>query len=148
MPIQNPHGQPLYKLIVEIRSAFNALKALSDEMNADIGITAAMRAVMEHLETQRPATVPQIAAAKSVTRQHIQILADALVDKGFARYVANPAHQRSRLLELTDFGTRHFAEIRNREAEALGQLAQGFETTDLERATATLARLRSALNTQ
>lgn len=143
--METSHDTPLYRLIVEIRGAFNELKALSDAMIADLDVTAAMRAVLEHLDREGAATVPQIAKAKSVTRQHIQVLADALVERGLAAYVDNPAHQRSKLLAPTPRGTALFAEIGRREAQAIARLGREIPETDLEPAADVVRRLRRAV---
>ncbi len=139
------HDTPVYDLIVEIRAAFNALKAASDAMIEDLGVTAAMRAVLEYLDGNGPHTVPQIAKAKTVSRQHIQVLADALSDRGLVRFADNPGHKRSRLLELTGDGRAVFAQIRRREAEALKGLGATFQSARLRDAVATLRELRARL---
>ncbi|SPH18642.1 hypothetical protein DEA8626_02182 [Defluviimonas aquaemixtae] len=143
--MDNSHRTPLYRLIVEIRGAFNELKSLSDEMIVDLGVTAAMRAVLEHLDRHGPATVPQIAKAKSVTRQHIQVLADLLVEKGFAKYEDNPAHQRSRLVVPTPSGDALFAEVSKREARVIARLGQSLTEEELEAAATVLQHLRDGL---
>lgn len=138
------HNDPLYRLIVEIRGAFNDLKALSDAMIADLGVTAAMRAVIEHLTGHGPQTVPQIADAKSVSRQHIQLIADALQDKGLVVYHDNPAHKRSRLVDLTADGRAVFEAIRSREAALLAELSETGQD-DWSSAADIVARLRARL---
>jgi DNA-binding MarR family transcriptional regulator len=113
-----------YALIVEIRGAFADLRALSDRMNAHRGITAARRAILEHLADHGPATVPDIAAAKQVTRQHVQTIADDLVAQGLATFRDNPAHRRSHLVALTAAGSDTFAAIRGTETRLLARLAE------------------------
>jgi DNA-binding MarR family transcriptional regulator len=49
-------------------------------------------------------TVPAAANRLGITRQAVQRVADDLVADGRARYVDNPAHRRSPLLELTTAG--------------------------------------------
>jgi DNA-binding MarR family transcriptional regulator len=136
---------PIYRLIVEIRGAFNELKAFADDANADLGVTAAMRAVLEHLARAGPSTVPDIARTKSVSRQHIQKLADALVAAGLARFEPNPAHKRSALLIPTAAGEKTFATIRRREAGALARLGEGLDVGRCAKAADTVAALRKAL---
>ena len=51
-----------------------------------------------------PLTVASIAARMGSTRQGVQRVADALVDTGFAEYVANPRHRRAHLLTPTPVG--------------------------------------------
>ena len=61
-----PKAQALYQVIRHIRSGFNLLRALGDDLHRDIKITAAMRAVLETLAEVGEQTVPQIARSKSV----------------------------------------------------------------------------------
>lgn len=138
----------LYRLIVEIRGAFNDLKAFSDAANADLGITAAMRAVMEYVQTSGPEAVPMIARAKNVSRQHIQQLADALVDAGLAQWKDNPRHKRSALLALTAGGQQRFSEIRKREAVALAGIAAKLDGGEVDQAAETVSALRAVLKGQ
>ena len=141
------HADPktLYRLIVEIRGAFHDLAEFSSTANADLAITAAMRAVMEYLDGNGPETVPNIARAKNVSRQHIQQLADALVEAGFAKWKDNPRHKRSALLMLTAEGKKRFAEIRKREAKALAEIARKLDQAEIQSASDTVATLRSAI---
>lgn len=71
-------AEKMMALTQAVRGVFNRLKALGDELHGDLDVTTVMRAVMETLSDAGPMTVPQIAKLKGVTRQHIQLLADAL----------------------------------------------------------------------
>lgn len=138
-------AEKMVALTQAVRGAFNRLKALGDDLHDDLDVTAAMRAVMETLSDAGPMTVPQIAKLKGVTRQHIQLLADALVEAGFASVKENPAHRRSSLIALTDKGRRTFAKMRAREAPLIEDLGSMFDLQELERATGVLNRLIAAL---
>lgn len=138
-------SETLYDLIREIRLAFNRLRTVSDAMNEKQGVTAAMRAVLEHLDQDGPATVPQIARVKSVSRQNIQLLADALAKAGLARFAENPGHKRSRLLEITADGRAAFADIRSRESHALHEIGKSLDPAAVAGAAATLHALNDAL---
>lgn len=136
---------PIYDLILDIRAAFRALRGFSDRMNEARGITAARRAVMEYLAEGGSATVPTIAEAKSVTRQHIQTNADELVAQGLAEWSDNPAHRRSRLLRLSAHGSKVFADIRREEAAYLQKLGQVMDTGSVAGSRQTLQELCGAL---
>lgn len=140
-------AQKMTALTSAIRLTFNRLKELGDGLHRDLEVTAAMRAVMETLAAQGPMTVPQIAKLKGVTRQHIQLLADALVAAGLAVVKENPAHRRSSLIALTDKGRRMFAKMGAREAPVIEEIAAEFDGQELERATAVLTRLAARLET-
>ncbi len=49
-------------------------------------------------------TVPQIARRMGLTRQAVQRIANQLTEDGLAKFVENPDHRSSPILELTDDG--------------------------------------------
>lgn len=142
----DPHQMSLYRLIVEIRRAFNELAAAGDGVSAPLGLTAAERAVLEHLVGDGAATVPDIARQKSVSRQHIQKLADSLVAKGLAGFRENPAHRRSQYVEATAEGATRFRELARTEGVILAGIAPGLAAHDIEAAIACIRALRAALS--
>ncbi len=138
--------EKLVALTHAVRGTFNRLKMLTEQLHSDIEITTAMRAVMETLSNSGAMTVPQIAKAKGVTRQHIQLLADALCEVGLASVKENPAHKRSSLITLTEKGKRAFAKMSAREAPVIAEIAQAFGTDELDRAADILERLSGHLD--
>jgi DNA-binding MarR family transcriptional regulator len=138
-------AEKMTALTTAVRAVFNRLKALGDDLHGDLEVTTAMRAVMETLATDGAMTVPQIARLKGVTRQHIQLLADALVAAGLAAVKENPAHRRSSLIALTDKGRRTFAKMRAREVPIVTELADEFDAQELDRAATVLTRLAARL---
>jgi DNA-binding MarR family transcriptional regulator len=139
-------AEKMTALTAAVRAVFNRLKALGDDLHGDLEVTAAMRAVMETLSAEGAMTVPQIARLKGVTRQHIQLLADALAEAGLAVVKENPAHRRSSLISLSDKGKRTFAKMRAREVPVVANIATEFDAQDLDRATALLTRLAARLD--
>lgn len=138
-------GRQMIALAGAVRAVFNRLKAMGDELHGDLEITTAMRAVMETLSAAGPMTVPQIAREKGVTRQHIQLLTDALLEAGHAIAKENPAHRRSPLIALTDKGKRVFEKMSAREVPIIEEIAGEFDLKELERATQLLNRLSARL---
>jgi DNA-binding MarR family transcriptional regulator len=135
----------LERLMRLIRASFQDMAAAANMLHADIGITASTRAVLEHLVEAGATTVPEIAKAKNVTRQHIQQLTDSLVAAGFADYAENPAHKRSQLVQLTANGRKTYAAIREREEGLLAAIAAGFAKGELGRTASVLTRFRDSL---
>jgi DNA-binding MarR family transcriptional regulator len=74
---------------------------------------------MESLADQGPQTVPALARARPVARQHIQVLVNDLVRFGLVETRPNAAHKRSPLFALTARGAAWFQAIRSTELEAL-----------------------------
>jgi len=132
----------LYRLIVAVRLAFNRLKSIAEELHRDLGITVAMRGILEALSDDGAQTVPAIARKKGVSRQHIQVNVDALLAAGLVELQDNATHRRSPLVLLTAKGRKTFLEVRRREAGILADLAGGLGARALEDA----ARVLEALN--
>ena len=136
----DPRGADVEQITTEVRRLFQLLRALADAVHSEAGLNASMRAVMESL-AGGPRTVPDIAREKSVTRQHIQLIADALLDSHLIELRENPAHRRSPLLVLTRSGKAAFAEIRRREAPLLERLGAAVEPRKADITVETLAAL-------
>ena len=138
-------AQDLYQLIRHIRSCFHQLKALGDELHGDLGVTVAMRAVMETLAEDGEQTVPQIARLKAVSRQHIQVNVDVLAKTHLVTFRDNPGHKRSPFIALTPKGHTTFAKMRRREGVVLEQVATSFTEEELGRASDTLTTLKQTI---
>lgn len=129
------------KIAGEVRHLFQVLKSLADAVHRDSGLNASLRAVMEAL-IAGPRTVPDIARSKSVTRQHIQLQVDELIETELAELRPNPAHQRSPLVALTRRGEALFASGRRREAPLIEQLAIGLDARKAATTVQTLTAFR------
>ena len=138
----------LTQLIREIRTCFNLLKMLSEELNAGLGINPSMRAVLESLNVHAGRTVPELARPRGVSRQHIQTVMNALLEQGLVRAEDNPDHKRSVLYLLTPKGAKTFDEVRRREAEPMTKLAAALPEQDLEQARRLIAKLNNQLKSQ
>jgi DNA-binding MarR family transcriptional regulator len=138
----------LVRLTRLVRLCFNRMKMLGDELHADLGVTAALRAVLETLTENGPQTVPKIAAAKSVSRQHIQKIADALIAEGYVETAANPAHRRSPFIAATAKGRKTFAKMQQREKKIFAELSEALKNKDIGAAAATIDQLNALLAAQ
>lgn len=141
-----PSARDIEDLTRETRALFQALRTYADRLHEEETVTASMRAVLERLDAHAPETVPEIARAKSVTRQHIQQIVDQLLAAGLVETRPNPAHKRSPLIAITPAGAARFARMRRREAAALERLATALDGLDAAAAAATLRRVRDALS--
>ena len=131
------------QLIEEVRLLWNTLVQRGDRLHQREELTMGMRAVLEFLRRNGPTAVPAIARARRVTRQHIQALVNPLLERGLVACVANPAHRRSPLIQLTARGERTIDRMRGREAAVLGDVP--LSRAQLQRAAETLRALRLAI---
>ena len=128
-----------------IRRLFRAMASMADEYLQSAGLTAADRAVKEFLFPDNKLTVPEIATRYQVSRQHVQVTVNGLLQKGLLEHEANPRHKRSPLIALSDLGREAFAEIRNNETELLDRLFDNVADSDLLTTTRTLRTLYDQL---
>jgi DNA-binding MarR family transcriptional regulator len=131
-------SNPLYEVIWQVRRLFQVLATQGNALHEASGLTTAQRAVLEFLDQDEPQTVPRIAKSKSVTRQHIQVIVNELLEKRLVEAVENPAHQRSPLIRRTARGRKLYSEARTREARALAGIARRIPEKDLATTLATL----------
>lgn len=132
----------LEAVIEETRLLFHRLRRLAEEVHGQGELSAGRRGVLKSLARGGPQTVPQMARARPVSRQHIQMLVNPLAEEGYVELVANPHHKRSKLVRLTRKGMRLVAEIDRREARIFRAVAGEMSTEELATTTDTLRRLR------
>lgn len=129
-----------------IRTLFHQLRALADKATPAIdGFTASHRAVLESLSAHGPETVPALARARPVARQHIQVLVNDLLAMGLVEALPNPAHKRSPLIGLTATGRRRFEEIRRAERALLRATRLPLSVAELRRVAEQLEVLSEGL---
>lgn len=121
----------LQQLIWQTRRLFQQLRVVSEELLEQTGINPSHRAILEYLSKDQPATVPHIARQLSVSRQHVQVIANELTALDLLKAMENPAHKRSPLLEMTAEGKLLFESIQDTEARLLAKLQRKLPKSDL-----------------
>lgn len=111
-----------YEVTWLIRRLFRAMGDTADRYLKDSGLTAADRAVMEFLYPTHALSVPEIARRYHVSRQHVQVTVNGLIEKGLLRSEENPHHKRSRLIRLSSIGRECFDEIFANESRLIEEL--------------------------
>jgi DNA-binding MarR family transcriptional regulator len=136
---------PVINVIDEVRLLNHRLIALVEDLHRNSGVSAPQRAVLEFLDRHGPATVPSIARARGVTRQHIQTIVNELRALGLTEPQENPAHVRSPMFSLTDTGVETIEGVLERERDHLTATIGELDEHDLRTTARTLAELRHAL---
>ena len=134
--------KPVEQLINEVRLLYQSLVQFGDAIHAGSNISMGMRAVMEYLDRNGDATVPQVARARRVSRQRIQTLVNPLLERGLVESISNPASKRSPLITLTKTGAKTILEMRRREGR---NMHLAVSDDQIIRAARTLSELRRAL---
>lgn len=137
--------QNQYEITWLVRRLFRAMTERSNEGLLSLGISAADRAVLEFLHPDQSLTVPAIADQYQVSRQHVQVTVNRLLDKRLVKTATNPNHRRSPLVKLTVSGRKLFATVLERDRRLLAKLFAGVPAASLETTRETLSQLLDRL---
>jgi DNA-binding MarR family transcriptional regulator len=122
------------------------LRAMAEDLHRRPELTGACRGVLQELvRNGAPRTVPQLARARSCTRQHVQALVNRLCADGLAELVDNPDHRRSRLVRLTPAGRDVIEGMWAREAALIERLPVRASAAELASAARVLEQVRHAV---
>jgi DNA-binding MarR family transcriptional regulator len=135
----------ILKLFDESVALFHQLRGLAERVHKFGRLTAGKRGILRGIDLIGPQTVPQMARARNVTRQHIQVMVNELMKEGLVKPAHNPAHKRSKLVQLTPAGSSYLLEITRREKVLLSSLDLGLQEGKLKQAVDVLRRVREAL---
>lgn len=142
-----PDPGPLLALFDETVRLFHRLRVLARRVHGQGEASAGRRGVLRSLMGQGSQTVPALARARPVSRQHIQALVDQLRAQGLVVLQPNPAHRRSHLVALTGKGRRSLELMEARERRVLAGLGLRASSRALAEAAETLRGVREALET-
>lgn len=115
---------------------------LAEHIHGAEGRGAVRRGVLRGLARYGPQTVPDMARARSVTRQNIQPVIDALVAEGLVERVANPAHRRSVLCSITPTGAEVVARMDRTDARILAAVGRDLSEASVAATARTLRGVR------
>lgn len=124
---------------------FFRFSATAQELHQQGEHSSGRSGLLHSLKQGGPATVPQLARARPVSRQFIQKLANEMAADGLVEFIPNPAHQRSKLLRITPQGECLLAEIVEREAKLGAWLAHDLDESDIRTAARVVSILRDKL---
>lgn len=133
---------PLVAVIGETVSLFHRLRVVTEDIHHQGEMTSGKRGVLGSLDRFGPQTVPQMARSRPVSRQYIQMLVNELLNERYVELVENPAHKRSRLVNITPKGKELFDSMMLKEAMLLSQLKIEIQQEKLLTAAEVLRSLR------
>jgi len=133
MTKRTPKAELLRQLILDMLQLDGAMMRRVKAMTADQGQTPARYKVLTAAGCDER-TVPQIARRMGLTRQAVQRIANQLVEDGLARFVDNPDHRASPIVELTKTGAAVDDAISDAHARWSNRIARKLDGKRLETA--------------
>jgi DNA-binding MarR family transcriptional regulator len=101
-------AEAIAELMLEVAQCFFRIRAVGQKTGLITSWGGGAFGFMRSLALLGPLTVPQIAEMRPTSRQRMQRLADELAAEGLIRFVDNPKHRRSKLVELTRKGEARY----------------------------------------
>src|SRR5215813_12728363 len=140
---ETPAESPINSLVNETVLFFHRLRIVADQIHHRGETTGALRSILRSLDKLGEQTVPQMARARSVSRQHVQSRVNELVEEGLVELTPNPAHKRSPMARLTPLGKKTVDAMNQNEARLLSKADLGASDKDLREAAETLRTVRA-----
>lgn len=139
---EHAHGE-LRAVVDETIALFHRLRYVAEQIYGAEGQSTPRRGIMRGLVRYGPQTVPALARARGVTRQHVQEVVDALFREKLVTLVPNPAHARSRLVRATAKGEEFVVRMDAIDADVLNAVGGDLRASDLELTARTLRAVRA-----
>jgi DNA-binding MarR family transcriptional regulator len=138
----------MQSVIDETIALYHWLAWVSDELYGEDARGAARRWTLRRLRRDGPQTIPALAKIRTVRRQSLQPLVDALIADGLVVLEKNPKHARSKLLVLTRRGVDLVERLDRIDNAVLRAVGRGLSEKDLRLTAAMLQTLRSRFETK
>jgi DNA-binding MarR family transcriptional regulator len=132
-------------LVADVYHLAGAFRCSGSQIAKKVGQTQARWQLLSVI-SDGSRTVAQIARRLGLVRQSVQRTANQLVRLRLARYVENPDHKRSPLVQITDQGMRSLALITREAEKAHVKLSADFKRAELVTALRVVRQLCSTLD--
>ncbi|MGI6851840.1 MarR family winged helix-turn-helix transcriptional regulator [Mesorhizobium sp. 1B3] len=107
----NSKSEAIAELMLEVAQCFFRIRAVGQKTEHITNWGGGAFGFMRSLALLGPLTVPQIAQMRPTSRQRMQRLADELAAEGLVKFIDNPRHRRSKLVQLTSEGEARYREL-------------------------------------
>ncbi len=113
-PIAESKAEAIAELMLEMAQCFFRIRAVGQKAGFITSWGGGAFGFMRSLALLGPLTVPRIAKMRPTSRQRMQRLADELAAEGLVKFIDNPKHRRSKLVQLTRKGDARYRELNAR----------------------------------
>jgi DNA-binding MarR family transcriptional regulator len=140
-PIVDSKAEAIAELMLEVAQCFFRIRALGQKTGFITSWGGGAFGFMRSLALHGPLTVPQIAQMRPTSRQRMQRLADELVAEGLVKFIDNPKHRRSKLVQLTAKGKARYGELNARFLVIASAIGVALSEADIRKTTAIVRQL-------
>ncbi len=136
----------LTEVFLETFKLNGLLITAGDQLVKELNLTSARWKVLGALsQSGNSMTVPEIARTMGQSRQAVQRLANEMTNDGLLEPVANPNHQKAKLICITDKGQDIYKKVMDKQVPWANTIAHEIKEADLESVVSTLKFLNRYL---
>ena len=140
-PSAGGKAEAIAELMLEVAQCFFRIRALGQKTGLITSWGGGAFGFMRSLALLGPLTVPQIAQMRPTSRQRMQRLADELAADGLVRFIDNPKHLRSKLVQLTPKGDARYRELSAQLLSIASTMGIALREPDIRKTTAVVRQL-------
>src|SRR3990167_8443258 len=140
-PTVDGKAEAIAELMLEVAQCFFGIRALGQKTGLITSWGGGALGFMRSLALLGPLTVPQIAQMRPTSRQRMQRLADELAAEGLVKFIDNPKHRRSKLVQLTRKGDARYRELNARLLSIASTMGVALGEPDIRKTTAVVRHL-------
>jgi DNA-binding MarR family transcriptional regulator len=127
--------------MLEVAQCFFRIRAVGQKAGLITSWGGGGFGFMRSLALLGPLTVPQIARMRPTSRQRMQRLADELAAEGLVKFIDNPKHRRSKLVQLTRQGEARYRELNARFLVIASTMGVALTEADIRKTTEIVRQL-------
>jgi len=140
-PLVESKAEAIAELMLEVAQCFFRIRAVGQKTGLITSWGGGAFGFMRSLALLGPLTVPQIAQMRPTSRQRMQRLADELAGEALVKFIDNPKHRRSNLVQLTRKGEARHREMNARFLAIASTLGGGLSEADIRKTTEIVRQL-------
>jgi DNA-binding MarR family transcriptional regulator len=140
-PLVDSRAEAIAGLMLEVAQCFFRIRALGQKAGLITSWGGGAFGFMRSLVLLGPLTVPQIAQMRPTSRQRMQRLADELAAAGLVKFIDNPKHRRSKLVQLTPKGEARYRAMNARLLAIASTMVADLSEADIRKTIGIVRRL-------
>src|SRR3990167_2644707 len=140
-PMLDSKAEAIAGMMLEVAQCFFKIRAFGQKTGLITSWGGGAFGFMRSLALLGPLTVPQIAQMRPTSRQRMQRLADELAAEGLVKFIDNPKHRRSKLVQLTRKGDARYRELYARFLVIASTMGAALSETDIRKTTEIVRQL-------
>src|SRR5262249_30720196 len=140
-PIVDSKAEAIAELMLEVAQCFFRIRAVGQKTGLIPSWGGRSVCFMRRRALFGPLTVPQIAQMRPTSRQRMQRLADELAAEALVKFIDNPKHRRSKLVQLTPKGDARYREMNARFLSIASTMGVALSEADIRRTTEIVRQL-------